>query len=140
MQTFLPYPEFARCAAALDDRRLGKQRVEALQILNALRGTTGGWLNHPAVKMWRGYEQALVHYALAMCDEWMRRGYADTVRAQLEQRYSDLDPLREVEMPPWLGSPEFHHSHRSNLVRKDVAFYQARFPDADPAAPYVWPA
>ena len=36
MQTFLPYPDFAASAAALDDRRLGKQRVEALQVLRAL--------------------------------------------------------------------------------------------------------
>ena len=33
MQTFLPYPDFARSAAVLDRQRLGKQRVEVLQIL-----------------------------------------------------------------------------------------------------------
>jgi len=33
MQTFLPYPDFAASSAVLDDRRLGKQRVEALQIV-----------------------------------------------------------------------------------------------------------
>jgi Pyrimidine dimer DNA glycosylase len=36
MQTFLPYPDFVACARVLDSRRLGKQRVEALQILRAL--------------------------------------------------------------------------------------------------------
>ena len=36
MQTFLPYPDFARSAQALDMRRLGKQRVEVLQILGTL--------------------------------------------------------------------------------------------------------
>ena len=36
MQTFLHEPDFARNARALDSRRLGKQRVEALQILRAL--------------------------------------------------------------------------------------------------------
>jgi len=29
MQTFLPYPDFARSAAVLDRQRLGKQRLEA---------------------------------------------------------------------------------------------------------------
>ena len=43
MQTFLPYPEFARTAGCLDMRRLGQQRVEALQVLRGLtvRGTAG---------------------------------------------------------------------------------------------------
>jgi hypothetical protein len=36
VQTFLPYPDFERTAEVLDDRRLGKQRVEVLQILNAI--------------------------------------------------------------------------------------------------------
>ena len=36
MQTFLPYADFARCAAVLDPRRLGKQRVEVLQIMRAI--------------------------------------------------------------------------------------------------------
>ena len=36
MQTFLPYPDFAKSAACLDNRRLGKQRVECLQILKTL--------------------------------------------------------------------------------------------------------
>jgi hypothetical protein len=37
MQTFLPYADFAECARVLDDKRLGKQRVECLQILKALQ-------------------------------------------------------------------------------------------------------
>ncbi|MDQ1681515.1 MAG: hypothetical protein QOH99_56, partial [Frankiaceae bacterium] len=35
MQTFLPYADFGASARVLDDRRLGKQRVETLQILRA---------------------------------------------------------------------------------------------------------
>lgn len=36
MQTFLPYPSAERSARVLDNRRLGKQRVECLQILAVL--------------------------------------------------------------------------------------------------------
>jgi hypothetical protein len=32
MQTFLPYSGFAQSAAALDNKRLGKQRVEARKL------------------------------------------------------------------------------------------------------------
>ena len=64
MQTFLPYKGFRQSAQALDYKRLGKQRVEALQIHNIVSGkrTTGGWVNHPAVKMWQGYANALAVY------------------------------------------------------------------------------
>ena len=83
MQTFLPYPDFERTAEVLDDRRLGKQRVEVLQILNAMHRTSGGWVNHPATRMWRGYEPALVAYGLAVIDAWTRKGRADTVREKI---------------------------------------------------------
>ena len=64
MQTFLPYADFVKTAKCLDYRRLGKQRVEAFQILNILEGKTtkAGWKHHPAVLMWKGYENALKKY------------------------------------------------------------------------------
>ena len=51
MQTFLPYADFVKTAKCLDYRRLGKQRIEAFQILNILEGKTtkAGWKHHPAV-------------------------------------------------------------------------------------------
>ena len=79
MQTFLPELTFEASASALDYRRLGKQRVETYQILRTLTGKSDSWKNHPAVKMWRGYEKALCAYGLAICEEWRYvRGYKDT--------------------------------------------------------------
>ena len=63
MQTFLPYDDFVLSLDCLDYRRLGKQRVEAMQLLNAMKREKGGWINHPATKMWRGYEKALTEYS-----------------------------------------------------------------------------
>ncbi|WP_202919120.1 MSMEG_6728 family protein [Saccharothrix deserti] len=83
MQTFLPRATFGRSAATLDTRRLGKQRVETLQILRALVWPEYGWKRHPAVLMWRGFTPALVAYGLAVCDEWRRRGHRDGTRAVL---------------------------------------------------------
>ena len=64
MQTFLPHKSFKKSLKVLDWRRLGKQRVEAHQILNVLleRTDTKGWRNHPITKMWKGYEDALKLY------------------------------------------------------------------------------
>ena len=58
MQTFLPYKDFRKSLQCLDYRRLGKQRVEAMQIHNILTGKneSSAWVNHPAVKMWKGHE------------------------------------------------------------------------------------
>ena len=135
MQTFLPYPDFAASAAVLDQRRLGKQRVETLQILRALTRETYGWKHHPAVKMWCGYEPALVAYGLAMCDEWTSRGGADTCAVQI----SAEGPRPSVEdLPPWIGDAEFHRAHRSALLRKDPDHYATHFDEPDDL-PYVWP-
>lgn len=79
MQTFLPYPDFYKSAQVLDYRRLGKQRLECKQIFNALEGQPSRWRNHPAVKMWEGCEHQLCAYAIIICDEWIGRGYKDSL-------------------------------------------------------------
>jgi hypothetical protein len=148
MQTFLPYPDFADSARSLDDRRLGKQRVECLQILRALTYETYGWRNHPAVLMWAGYEEALVSYALEVCAEWGRRGFADTVRetigrdatsAALGTIRSQAELAGAGALPPWLGRDELHRSHRSALLRKMPEWYGSRFDDVPDVLPYHWP-
>jgi hypothetical protein len=141
VQTFLPYPSFARSAEALDPVRLGKQRVETFQLLRANTIPTYGWRHHPAAKMWGGYLPALVSYGLAMTDAWTALGRADTVRPQLLEFAPQVDgvPQDELEMPPWLGDPDFHLAHQSNLVRKDPEFYRPRFGDVPDDLPYIWP-
>jgi hypothetical protein len=141
VQTFLPYADFAESAAALDPRRLGKQRVETLQLLRANTVPDYGWRHHPAAKMWRGYLPALVAYGLAMTDAWTATGRADTVRPQLLEFAPRVDGMSqgELELPPWLGDPAFHLAHRSNLLRKEPEFYRPLFGDDPDDLPYLWP-
>src|SRR3954471_18110132 len=87
MQTFLPYPDFTATARVLDPRRLGKQRVEALQVLRALTVPGYGWRHHPGGGMWRGYEEALTRYGLEICREWCALGHRDTCAASLTREY-----------------------------------------------------
>ena len=134
MQTFLPFPSFTDSARVLDRARLGKQRVECLQVLRAVTIPTYGWRNHPAAKMWRGFVPALAEYSLAVTDEWIAQGHADTVRPQLLEFVGE-----SLVMPPWLGDSDFHRSHQSNLVRKDPEFYRPIFPGVPDDLPYVWP-
>jgi hypothetical protein len=147
MQTFLPYPDFAASARALDTRRLGKQRVEALQVLRAIVRPDYGWRHHPAVRMWRGYEEALGAYAVAICREWRGRGFADTVDASMGEELaavgitavrSQAELAEAGALPPWLGDERFHVSHRASLLRKDRDWYGPIFGEV-PDVPYVWP-
>lgn len=149
MQTFLPYNNFVDSARCLDYRRLGKQRVECKQILQALGVPVGGplrdkpssWRNHPATRMWEGHEYSLCVYAIAICDEWRRRGYRDTLQEQFYDAANTLLRLGKDESgrPEWLGCEEFHSSHRSNLLRKLPEHY-ARFGWSEPDnLEYVWP-
>ncbi len=142
MQTFLPYPSFSRSAEVLDGPRLGKQRVETLQLLRANTVPGYGWRHHPAAKMWTGHLPALVSYGLAMTDAWISRGHADTVRPQLLAFAPEVDgvPQDALEVPPWLGEEDFHLAHRSNLVRKDPAYYRPLFGDIPDDLPYIWPS
>ncbi len=149
MQTFLPCADFTASARTLDRRRLGKQRVEALQVLRALVVPGYGWRHHPAAKMWTGYEEALTRYGFEVCAVWCALGAADTCAVKLADEYrqslggavvrTQAELAVADELPPWLGDEAVHCSHQSALVRKDPDHYRARFPDVAPDLPYVWP-
>jgi hypothetical protein len=149
MQTFLPCPDFAECARILDDRRLGKQRVEVLQIARAITVPGYGWRHHPAVGMWRGYEEALGAYGIAVCREWCSRGRVDTCDVKIRDELAKLgisevrdqpELARAGRLPPWLDDDGFHRSHRSSLLAKDPDWYGEIFTDVEPGLPYVWPS
>ena len=141
MQTFLPYPDFDKSAKCLDYRRLGKQRVEAAQLLvslsievpglNTKPNRKGGWTNHPARVMWVGYEEALCDYMNTMIAEWINRGYNNTMQFIRTRPFYPL--------PPWFGNTEMHASHRANLLRKDPNFYGKYGWQESPETPYFWP-
>lgn len=145
MQTFLPYAHIPRAVHVLDTKRLGKQRVETLQILNALREPNYGWKNHPAVRMWIGYEYLLTVYGKMCCNEWVRRGYQDTCWGKIDKiqieilRAGTKDGKPHGTDPWWLGDERFHISHQSNLLRKDPVFYKDAFPGVPSDLPYFWP-
>ena len=144
MQTFLPYSSFVKSASCLDSRRLGKQRVEALQILPTLSGKSSAWIHHPAVKMWKGFESALAFYALCICEEWRKRGYKDTCLEKILDA-SNLSAkqlvssIPEMKFPSFCSDEAFILAHRSNLLRKDFNHYSQFNWRVEPNLPYIWP-
>jgi len=148
VQTFLPYADFERSARVLDAKRLGKQRVETIQVVRALTVPGYGWANHPAVLMWKGFEEALGRYGFTCCEVWLELGFGDTCAATIgaDLRSAGVFTVRtQAELagvgalPPWLGDEAVHLSHRSALVRKDPERYRPLFPDVPDDLPYVWP-
>lgn len=151
MQTFLPYPDFKESAEALrnDTKRLGKQRVENLQLLLALRkggGLHGGWSRHPASRAWENYTFSLLSYQKAICDVWKSKGFKDTCWEKSLALFSEEELERfnrgDYETPSWIGDPDYHYAHRSSLVFKAPHIYAELFPDVDAngePVPYIWP-
>lgn len=164
MQTFLCYPNFKQSASVLDNRRLGKQRVECLQILKTLaKGPTQyichrcnnnwishypncgcgdsftetrktPWYNHPAVQMWKNHVPNLAFYGLICCIEW-QRGFKDTCYKKIDKFLS----AKYYVFPKWLSDPRFCASHRSNLLRKDPKHYGRFGLSEPPDLEYFWP-
>lgn len=131
MQTFVPFPSLHASVAVLDAARLGKQRVEAFQLLVTLGDSWAlserrwriaqglmkdkplsrkGWSNHPAAKMWASNLTGLRAYYNQTIHEWELRGKNNTMR-----RAEDADPRN---LPDWFGREPIHSSHRSRLLFK----------------------
>jgi len=149
MQTFTPYADFEQALRTLDLKRLGKQRVEVIQIVRALTVPGYAWSSHPAVLMWKGYEEALGRYGLTACDVWTERGFGDSCAATItaDLRTAGIAEIRSYDvlkavgaLPPWLFDEAVQLSHRSSLLRKEPDHYGPIFPPDTPRdLDYVWP-
>jgi hypothetical protein len=137
MQTFLPYADFRKSFKVLDYKRLGKQRAEAITLINVINGVMKdgqppkGWINHPITIMWRPYIDALKLYTNLCIEEWKSRGYQNSIS------FFEIEEIK-IELPDWLGFEPFHASHRSNLLKKDYEFYKQYDWIEDPNDPYIW--
>ena len=161
MQTFVPETtSFTSIAQVLDRQRLNKQALEGWQILMTLleldpqgnHRVPKGWVNHPAVKMWRGHEMALYLYIEEMVAEWKRRGYKSTIGDKAKAtilRAVQLGIITEASSNPyWISNQEqfkeIASSHRVALLNKDYEWYsQFGWPEDRGYKPetyeYIWP-
>lgn len=107
------------------------QLVNSTLRLSAHPNAKVGWANHPARTMWRGYLDALKHYHNLAIQEWIIRGFKNTMKT--------YEIPEMITMPPWIGRQDVHSSHRSNLLRKDPIWY-GQFGWTEPNnIKYVWP-
>lgn len=162
MQTFVPTTCFLTSLASLDDKRLGKQRVETLQIIRALRGETKGWREHPATRMWEGRVGALVVYGMVSCAVWRLRGFDDSCMDQFAEHATKIGALQPclavasmiasnanttvaaqraglMSLPVWWGGP-IHRSHRRSLAQRVPEHYEQAFGErGGDDEPLFWP-
>jgi len=137
--TFLVCSDYREAVKVLDKARLGKQRVEAYQILQTLKEVPDrkkGYQRHPAVLMWKGFEESLKMYFNASVQEWTSRGYENNYE------YFEVDE-KKVEHPWWKSFAPLHYSHQASLSRKDPEYYKGKFPELPEEYTklgYLWPS
>jgi hypothetical protein len=148
MQTFMP-SDFYTTATALDDARLKKQVVEAMQILTVLEKNNPliPWAHHPAVLMWTGYERALKYYIDCLLDVCKNRGI-NFKKIKPFGIYHNKIKSGEIQMPIWINCYSLQQSHKNALLYKNREHYITFFnkPLDIPAVPvngklpYIWPS
>jgi Pyrimidine dimer DNA glycosylase len=142
MQVFMSEYTFEDSAKVLDNKRLVKQLLEGRQILAALAGQTKGWRNHPATKMFEGYELALYGYLYCIVKEMDARGY------KYENNWNEIVRLRDYfdredgySNPPWFVDRATLHSvvttHRRSLYNKAPELYPQYEYEASIGADFV---
>ena len=153
MQTFLAYDNFYDSAWCLDNLRLNKQIIEARDIWRRCLGyKKDRYTNHPAVKMWKGYENSLLEYGVTCYNEWIDRFHkklrggrachevGEELLALLSQEIEDeIINGRERIYPYWLGDLRFHSSHRAALLAKKPDWYKEFNWEEEPIINYWWP-
>jgi hypothetical protein len=133
----------------LDRKRLNKQKVEANQILKASLGLTKGWVNHPAVLMWKGYSNALKYYFNEITKACIRRGFKNnmplyefteeqlnnieyqSIQDYLQNGISVLKDLDKIIFPWWFQWKPLIYSHQASLLRKFPEYYSFTFDQDD---------
>lgn len=144
----------------LDQARLGKQRVEAYQIVLAYEEATkrnpakySGWLNLPAVRMWDGYLPALYVYGILNCMVWRKAGHEDSLLEQFQlrrriwlstQNNGGDSASAQPRRPWWFGHPAMVRTHQTKLYHKNSAAWVEQHKTAtakhEPMKlPYLWP-
>ena len=92
MNTFLPYSNFDDSVKCLDNKRLGKQRLECYQLIHILLDEKRtAWRRHPAFVMWSGLPQSLIKYFFTCCNEFHRRGFKENLAQRM------IDEVKSVQ-------------------------------------------
>ncbi len=135
MQVFRPYVDWKKSAEVLDDKRLGKQRIECKQVLKVIlrkldliRDGRRGWVNHPIVLMYfndgRPYIRDLIGFFDACVKEWKRRGFNNLINLNDIENF--LERVNGSDGTPITHIHEIEY--RRILLIKNLKHYIKIFP------------
>lgn len=132
VMTFVVTTDLAENFRILDTQRLGKQRVEGMQLINAIENNKG-WSQHPAARMWANNLDALKHYVNCCIYEWIQRGNENTMK------YYEVPKF--IVFPWWFSWNPLIQSHRAMLYRKNPFYYHDKFTIEEKYHQYgyIWP-
>lgn len=102
--TWFPYPDYRKSVACLCPV------VRRQQVYNCKEILEGRFIGSPIHKMWIGYEQGLIRYAIAACRTGRRPHsslpyFTDKLRGDIE-----------APMPEWIADPKVNSTHRAMLL------------------------
>lgn len=90
------------------------------------------WWTHVATLSWVGNLDALKYYYNIILQEWIDRGYKNTMKP--------FEIKNRIILPNWWFDERIHKSHRSKLYQKDSEHYKQFAIDYTPETmDYVWP-
>ena len=122
VNTFLVHQDFKIAVKILDNRRLGKQRVEARQLIDTIDKLKSGqadkkisWSNHPITLSWINHVDSLKLYFNCVVQEWINRGF--------NNNYELFELSDNIIHPYWIYNKKIHYSMMSQLVQKDSEYY-----------------
>lgn len=131
MQTFILSPDALSYFPYqdLDRLRLGKQRVEAKQILIANLHLEDPdktpfydrVRKHPVARAWNGFSHSLAVYGLAICSVWLSRGYKDTTHIFFKEVTQSCVNVSSAS--PWWIKPQVVKFYRALLYAKAPKLY-----------------
>ena len=160
VNTFILNIDLKINAKMLDDKRLGKLRLETKQIINILENgnDNAGYSRHPAVLMWTNHTNALKIYFNYIVREWISRGFVNNMELyDINEKYyvikSTFDGVKtifyeekqddDVTVFPWFFSWfPLIQSHKASLLRKNPEYYSHFYnQDIIPYLKYgyIWP-
>ena len=184
MQTFLPFSVFffytsdqikqlsiyniLACSfyyslVCLDNKRLGKQRVEANQLIGIITirkqfQLTGlvdknrlatlkkespavkfGWINHPATLLWEDYLNELKLYYNLCIEVWKSRKNRNGLPMKNNMKHHAIPQPTEYTKVPWfLTNLRFITGHQSALLFKEPKHYEQYKWNVEPKLDYIW--
>lgn len=148
LNTFLTFPDFKKSAASLDRKRLGKQRVEALQVLNLVMSLQylGTHYSNPLLSDPYGWERWR-HQVISRYKSDPGKPQLRPSNSRMLNQIDNTSDTTEIKIGfathpvilMWLGHPEslqmYINAHIDEWVARGYNNNMKRYPDIEVLAP-----